>query len=470
MTQRFDDTIVALSTPGGYSGIGVIRMSGPESAPFLHRIFRATGRSDGLPDRRAVHGLVTDPESGAPLDDAIAVLMRGPRSYTGQDVVEISLHGSPTVLDMVVTTLVKLGARPAGRGEFTMRAFLSGKVDLIQAEAVIDLIESAGPGAVHEARGRLDRSLTTEVGQLSGAIKDLLALLEAHIDFDEEDEAPAPVMGPFLLNIRAKIDRLLSRARQARFRRLGLRTVIAGKPNVGKSTLFNALLGTDRTIVTPYPGTTRDLVEDRLALGGLSFVLSDTAGVRQDPEPIEQEGIRRTIDAIHGADLVIAVLDNASPLDDEDAEVLDMCPKDRTILVINKSDLPPHAEGPTCMAGKSGPILDGVGVLPTVHMSARTGQGMDVLQERLEAMGCLMAGLDRPAPPGGLTERGRLLVETARIPVDALLTVLDTGHRVEPAIAALELRQALEALEELTGERYDEGILERVFERFCVGK
>ena len=304
MTQRFDDTIVALSTPGGYSGIGVIRMSGPESAPFLHRIFRADGRNDGLPDRRAVHGLVTDPESGAPLDDAIAVLMRGPSSYTGQDVVEISLHGSPTVLDMVVTTLVKLGARPAGRGEFTMRAFLSGKVDLIQAEAVMDLIESASPGAVHEARSRLDRSLTTEVGQLSGAIKDLLALLEAHIDFDEEDEAPAPLMGPFLLNIRAKIDRLLSRARQARLRRLGLRTVVAGKPNVGKSTLFNALLGTDRTIVTPYPGTTRDLVEDRLTLGGLSFVLSDTAGVRQDPEPIEQEGIRRTIDAIHGADLV----------------------------------------------------------------------------------------------------------------------------------------------------------------------
>ena len=437
-------------------------MSGPESLPILHRVFRTNGRAGEIPDRRAVYGLVVDPVSGEPIDDAVAVLMRGPKSYTGQDIVEISLHGSPTILDLVMTVLVGLGARPAERGEFTMRAFLSGKVDLIQAEAVVDLIESTSPQAVQEARSRLDRSLSAEVEHVSAAIKDLLALLEAHMDFDEEDESQPPVMEPSLSRIQAEMDGMLERSGQARLRRDGLHTVIAGKTNVGKSTLFNSLLGTDRTIVTPYPGTTRDLVEDRVTLGGLCFVLSDTAGIRSDPEPIEQEGIRRTIGAIHGADLVIAVMDGASEWDEEDARVLDMCPEDRTIITINKADLPAHHLGPAGKLERPGRRL--------VYVSAKTGHGLDSLKDRLAAIGNRTTGLDRPAPPGGLTDRGRLLVQTARIPVTTLLDAQIQGRSVEPLIAALELRRALEPLEELTGERFDEGILERIFERFCVGK
>ncbi len=514
MTLHYADTIAAISTPRGYSGIGVIRMSGPESIPILRRIFlpagqaspatkssqpqrhgdtekmepivlsvplclcgeiseesprpdknsdhSSTGHSGDFPDRVAMWGLVRDPESGKTIDDAIALVMRGPRSFTGEDVVEISMHGSPTALDLAVAAMVRLGARPAGRGEFTLRAFMSGKIDLIQAEAVIDLIESPSPVAVEDARGRLNRSLSDEVNRVSDALKDLLAALEAHIDFDEEDQTPRPDIEPELRLILGRMDALITRAAQARLKRQGLRTTIVGKPNVGKSTLFNALLGSDRTIVTPYPGTTRDIVEDHLVLGGLSFVLSDTAGIRNNPEPIEQEGIRRTMDAIQDADLVIVVVDRTSPWDREDTQVLELSRQKDTVVVLNKSDLPPHPEGPgVCMDPSD---------RATIELSAKTGKGVDSLRQALEALGSRKSGLDEAYPPGGLTERSRLLMEGARSGLESLLSRSAAGLEMEPSLSAEELRRALRSIEEITGERYDEGVLERIFARFCVGK
>lgn len=458
----FADTIVAVSTPPGYSGIGVIRMSGVGVLPMARAMFKPLKAEGDFPDRVAVYGHVVDPGTDTVLDDGIAVLMRGPSSYTGEDVLELSLHGSPIILDMVLRMLVRLGARPATRGEFTRRAFLSGRLDLVQAEAVIDFIEASTPAGAREARGRLDKSLSHEVTSLSDALKDILAELEAHIDFDEDDEGPPPLIEPVLTDILNRMDDLMDRAESGRIRREGVRTVIVGKPNVGKSTLFNALLRADRMIVTPYAGTTRDPVEERLILNGIGFSLWDTAGIRSHPEPVEQEGIARTRLQIENADLIIAVFDATAVLDEEDLAVLDACRDKQIVVALNKIDL-----GTTLVP--TDPRL-GPDQRPRFPVSAKTGTGLDDLRTCLEDRGRGMSGDARHQDAAALNRRCLQLMEAAAIPVRSLTGKLSENKAVCPEIVSLELRRTLALLEEITGERVDEGILERIFERFCVGK
>ncbi len=446
----------------GVSGIGVIRLSGPDAVSLLDKVFTSKGSASSWPDRTATYGVVCDPASGKILDDGIALVMRAPRSYTGEDVVELSLHGSPVILDMVERMLVSLGARPARRGEFTRRAFLSGRLDLLQAEAVIDLIEAVGPAAAEEARGRLDRSLSEEIGRISGELKDLLAVLEAHIDFDEDDLDSLPDPRPTLTCLVESMSALLKQADTARLRREGVKTVIAGKPNVGKSTLFNALLRTERAIVTPHPGTTRDSLDERLLLGEEVFVLCDTAGVRESPEPVEEEGIRRARSIMSQADIIIAVVDGSAPLGQEDLEVMAACSKPSTVVVLNKADL--------------GNVVDPKSVAlvlaerPRVCVSAKMGTGMEELERLLCTVAQGLAGNHARDAARSLTARGAILLESARIPLQNLLDRFHVGEPVEPEIVSLEVRRALEPLEEITGQRVDEGILDRIFERFCVGK
>jgi tRNA modification GTPase len=456
------DTIVALSTPRGFSGIGVIRMSGPASEKILMRIFEPMGRRNHFPDRVAVYGRVVDPAGHNALDDGIAVLMKGPRSYTGDDMAELSLHGSPTVLDMVMSAIISQGVRPAGRGEFSLRAFLSGRIDLVQAEAVIDLIEAPSPVAVAEARSRLDRIPSKEIGAISDTLKDLLAELEAHIDFDEDDEHPPPDTLPGLRKVLRRVEELIRIGQYGRLRREGIRVVIAGKPNVGKSTLFNRLLRTDRAIVTPYPGTTRDTLEDRILLGGVAFGLYDTAGLRDNPDPVEKEGIRRAEQKIAEADFVIAVLDGSGPLDRNDARVLEACREKEALLVLNKADLGVALDA-------NAPELGPKGRLRTA-ISAKTGQGLEGLERLIAAKGEEIAGASNISERGSLSERGLLLMEAVHIRTRNLIDNFDQGLAMGPEITSLEVSGILELLKEITGERVEEGILERIFERFCVGK
>jgi tRNA modification GTPase len=458
-SHNFTDTIVAISTPVGHSGIGVIRLSGPEAVPLVASVFRPySGRAD-FPDRVAIYGAVVDPDNGRTLDDCVVVVMRGPRSYTGEDVVEISLHGSPILLDMVTRLLIKQGARPAGKGEFTRRAFLAGKLDLIQAEAVIDLIKSSSESAAQEARARLDRSLTNEILGLSNSLKDLLAEIEAHIDFDEEDEEPSPDVKGQLRTILERIESLKKSARAGKARREGIKTVIAGKPNVGKSTLFNALIRSDRMIVTPHPGTTRDPVDERMVMDGIGFVISDTAGIRDKAEPVEKEGIRRTLARMEDAAIIIAVIDASAGLDREDLAVLAECSGKTTICALNKIDLELVVD-PTDESLRQ---VDG----RVVPISARTGAGVDALEQALIELG---RDLTAVASEGGLNERCLLLVEAVEETISRVLGSVERGESVGPEVVSLEVREALSRLEELTGERVDEGVLDRIFERFCVGK
>ncbi len=453
------DTIVALSTPMGHSGVGVIRISGPESITILKRIFSPLSGLDYFPDRQAVYGKFLHSDGKTILDDGLAVVMRGPNSYTGEDTVEISLHGSPVVLDLAVRTIIGVGARLARRGEFTRRAFLSGRLDLIQAESIVDLIEAGSPAAAMEARAGIEKGLSNEVMMLSDAMKDLLSTLEAHIDFDEDDLEPEPAIADPLNRIRLSVEELLKRSAISRVRRHGIKTVIAGKPNVGKSTLFNALLRSDRMIVTPFPGTTRDPVEETLLIEDICFLVTDTAGIRDGSDPVEAEGIRRTRDRLEGADLVIAVIDGSSPLTNDDMEVLAACSHQRPVIVVNKTDLPQNAE-----------TYEGIrlgGAESTIPLSAKAGVGIDELEECLLRTGRILMGQGDKA---GVNQRCLLLLEAVAQTLENLGEYIESGAPSCMEVAAMELRGALGRLEEMTGERVDAGILERIFERFCVGK
>jgi tRNA modification GTPase len=456
------DAIVAISTPRGYSGLGVVRLSGPGTLSILERVFRPAGSKVQFPIRRAVYGTVRDPHTGAVIDDAIAVYMKAPASYTGEDMAELSLHGNPLILEMAVRCIVGLGARPAERGEFTRRAFVSGRLDLVQAEAVVDLIEASSPFAVQEARARLDRTLSRDIQRIADSLRDLLAELDAYIDFDEDEDGPAPDPLSALREISAKMAELRSSPDAGRIAREGLQTVIAGKPNVGKSTLFNCLVGCDRVIVTPYPGTTRDTIEERIVIGDVAFALSDAAGIRTAAEPVEEEGVRRALERIRDADLVLTVLDGSTPLDADDGSVIEAVRGKECVVVFNKTDL------------GLGVGTDDVELDPPaqakVFISATTGDGIEELRSRLRRIGETRAGSGSGTNRGELTQRGMLLMDAAYLPVAALLEKFSSGRGPSLEIVSLELRRSLSLVMEITGEEVGEAVLDSIFERFCVGK
>jgi tRNA modification GTPase len=390
----------------------------------------------------------------------VVTYFKAPASYTGEDVIEISAHGSPVVLNAIVRAAVDAGARLAEPGEFTLRAFLSGKIDLIQAEAVADLVDAVTPLQARAAFDQLEGTLTRAIGEIERELFDVIAKLEASLDFPDEGYhfvAPQDARES-LARIAARIDALLAQAARGRLIREGAQVAIVGAPNVGKSSLFNALLNANRAIVTAIPGTTRDLLTERADIGGLSLSLIDTAGVRETADVVEQEGVSRARDTIRVADLVLVVLDRSRQLTDEDRALLEATHSRSRVVVLNKSDLP--AVSPRLKPG----------VTSEVEISAKTGAGLDQLIDAIAAALNAGPGVAEPLRDHAqiTNTRHSVLLERARAAIDRAASALE--GQVPEEFPLLDLQDAAHALQETTGQRTSDDLLRHIFERFCIGK
>jgi tRNA modification GTPase len=463
------DTIAAIATPPGEGGIGTIRLSGPEAGRILSHIF--VPASDAaidpvtLESHRLIFGFITDPGSGERVDEVLAVLMRAPHSYTREDVVEIDCHGGQVALQRVLNLCLREGARLAQPGEFTLRAFLNGRLDLAQAEAVLDLVQARTPEGLRLAVDQLGGSLSLRVKGARARLLNALAHLEANIDFPEDDVPPADV-SPQLRDTLSDLGALIASAGTGIVMRQGVRTAIVGRPNVGKSSLLNALLRTERAIVTPVPGTTRDTLEEVVNVRGVPLVLTDTAGLRahlDTNDPVELIGMERTRQTIAGADLIVLVLDNSQTLTEEDLVIIDevlATGPAATIAALNKSDLTPRLDADD--------LSRALGELQSVLTSATTPGGTDALEEKLA--GVVLGG---SAAPG----RGEAAVTSIRH-LDALrrseefvMSAIVASQASSPAaLVAVDLHSALNALGEITGETVGEDLLDEIFRNFCIGK
>ncbi|HEY7339260.1 MAG TPA: tRNA uridine-5-carboxymethylaminomethyl(34) synthesis GTPase MnmE [Ktedonobacterales bacterium] len=465
-----DDTIVAIATPPGVGGIGIVRLSGPEAFVVGLRIFRSAhplAEAEAPPSHQLLYGHVVEPNSDTVIDETLAAFMRAPRTYTREDVVEISAHGGPLVLRRILELALAAGARAAQPGEMTLRAFLNGRVDLAQAEAVMALINAETDAGHRLALRQLQGELSAEVGAARGHAMDAMVRIEASIDFPEE-EVPPPdpaELAGLIANARQIIERLLAGADRGRVLREGLRVALVGRPNVGKSSLLNALLRTERAIVTPVAGTTRDTVEEKALIGGLAVQLVDTAGLTPSDDPVERIGVERSRAAAQSADLLLLVLDGSEPLKALDAsvaaelyELTESEARRPAILVLNKADLPRQLSDEAARALWPG--------APLIATSTITGEGLAALEGQIAALAL-----------GGTAQAGDALVSSARHK-DALRRGLEHIQAAEVTLAdglpldfvAIDLRAALEALGEITGETATADLLDRIFAEFCIGK
>jgi tRNA modification GTPase len=447
-----DDTIVAVATPPGRGAIGVVRISGPGAHAIARRV---TTHAKPFEARQATLTMIRGAASGPELPDQVIVtFFPAPRSYTGDDTVEISAHGSPVVLRGIVAAAVGCGARLAEPGEFTLRAFLNARIDLVQAEAVADLIESVTPLQARVAFDQLQGTLTESIAAIDAALFDLVARLEASVDFPEEGYhfVEPGSLAHVIDTVAARVEALVRDARRGRLVRDGLQVAIVGKPNVGKSSLFNALAGACRAIVTEVPGTTRDVLTEVVDIDGLRVTLADTAGLRETRDVVEVEGVARAQRSAAVADIVLAVLDQSDP-DGHKKDVLSTQKIDNkaVIHIANKADLKAAWSDPD-----------------TLPVSALTGQGIDALRRRMaEALGCRTAG-DRP----GVTNlRHAALLQRAFEALTRARSAAWTGGRSLPEEFVLaDLQEARAHLEAITGRRTPDDVLEHIFGRFCIGK
>lgn len=461
------ELIAAIATPPGPGGVGILRLSGPGAAQAAAHIFQPLGKTplSEAPDRQLLYGRVFD-QAGDLLDTGLAFVSRAPHSYTGEETAEIQCHGSPVVLSLGLDALCAAGARLARPGEFTQRAFLNGKLDLTQAEAVIDLIDAETPAAARQAAGQLNGALSRQIDSIYSALTDLMAHFCAVLDYPDEDIDPfqAEQMGQILAQQEAALQALLATSRRGTLLHQGITCVLIGRPNAGKSSLLNALAGYERAIVTSIPGTTRDTVETKVTLGGYLFRLVDTAGLRDSDDPIEQLGVARSRQALAEADLVLAVCDGTQPLTEEDHDLLrEALAQADTILLANKRDLPDFAL-PQPAAN------DAPNILTVVPLSAKTGDGLDTLETTLAQRAETLLPQAAQSAAGELltNQRQTQAAQRALDGVTRAKDALDLG--MTPDALLTDVEAALEALGELTGRTVREDITARIFSRFCVGK
>ncbi|MFW6052881.1 MAG: tRNA uridine-5-carboxymethylaminomethyl(34) synthesis GTPase MnmE [Desulfosalsimonas sp.] len=466
-------TIAAIATPDGFGGVGIIKVSGPKALGIAVSVFRP-GRCDpdsgaGLPavapeslvSWRLYYGHIIDPRDSRIIDEVILAVMKAPNSYTREDVVEIQAHSGPRVLYSILDLLISRGARPAQPGEFTRRAFLNGRIDLTQAEAVADLINATSDAAVDMAVSQVSGGLKSFFDPVRDSLLSVLGFIEAAIDFPDAVGEEIDTNG--LISILS--DRVLEPAGEliesynaGRFLREGVKAVIAGGPNVGKSSLMNRLINRERAIVTDIPGTTRDCIEASLRAGGANVVLTDTAGLRDDPEPIERLGIEKTHEYINCADIVLLVVDICRGAGSQDLLLYRRLPRGRKIVVINKSDLSDcHEDFELPSEFKESPL---------VYVSALTGEGVDLLITEIANM------VSEPGtfPTPGFVPNWRQKTQLDRMHRSVIRAVEALGQGLSPELISIDLREAISAVDEITGRFVAPEVLDRIFSNYCIGK
>ena len=458
------DTIAAVSTPQGEGGIGIVRLSGEQAVDIVKGLFKPRHRKAEDPFARSftLHLGYIEGE-GRTVDEVLLTFMKAPATYTREDVVEINCHGGAVAVNEVLRLVLAAGARPAEPGEFTRRAFINGRIDLAQAEAVLDIVESKTPRALGHALSQLRGSLSQRVGALVDRLKGFVMTLEASIDFPDEEDVESvdhEVLTTALEQIREKISNLIQSYDTGRILRDGILTVIAGKPNVGKSSILNAFLQYDRAIVTEIPGTTRDVIEEQLNLQGIPFILADTAGITESRDLVEQEGVRRSRIHLERAQLVLLVLDGSTALDRRDLEIATQVREVPHITIVNKSDLPEKLD-PASLEG-----LDGIDTNP-VHLSALNGSGLKELEKRM---------VEKVSGGGVISDRS-LMVTNARHFAVLKRALLELDHGLEAVrsgrdaeLIAYDLRSTMDVLGEITGRISTAEIMDEIFKNFCIGK
>ena len=441
------DTIVAIATPPGRGGIGVVRLSGPQAGAIAGGL---RGADVPLVPRRATLSRIHSADQL--VDRAVVTLFPAPHSYTGEEVVEISAHGSPVMLRAIVAAAIARGARLAEPGEFTLRAFLNNRIDLTQAEAVADLVDAVTPLQARAAFDQLEGTLTQRIGTIDATLFDLIARLEASVDFPEEGYHfvdPGELAGA-LDTVLEKVSCVLADGRRGRMIREGLQLVIVGKPNVGKSSLFNALAGAERAIVTSTPGTTRDLITEAVDINGLRVTLVDSAGIRPTDDLVESAGVDLARNALRVSDAILVVVDGSNPLDECDAEILRDTSHAKRVVAANKCDIREDVDG------------------GFVRVSAKTGAGLDRLRDELTRVLDVEPARDRPAITNlrhvTLLEKAHEALTRARAAID------EQGSGVSEEFVLADLQDARNALEEISGRRAPDDLLAHIFARFCVGK
>lgn len=463
---HLDDTIAAISTAQGAGGIGIVRVSGREAFSIAERIFKGRKAFSTMKSYTLAFGTIADPDTGEMLDEVLISKMAGPKSFTCEDVVEINCHGGTVVQGRVLELVLRNGGRLAEPGEFTKRAFLNGRIDLAQAEAVIDIINAKTEESNRTALDQLEGRLSKKVGQVRRSLIGMLAHIEVTVDYPEHDieEITGKMAYEELLIIRGKLAALIASFHRGRIMREGISAVIAGRPNVGKSSLLNELSGKRRAIVTDIPGTTRDTIEEYINIRGIPVRLVDTAGIRETEDVVERIGVEMTRKALQKADLLLIMVDAAHGLTPEDVDILKEATGRKVLVLVNKIDLVEEAGVTDLETRLSGMFSDGWRILP---ISVKEDVGLDRLEDEIEAL-FFKGEIQTGGEPLVTNIRHKSLLDGALRSIDDAMGAYEGGMPLD--LITIDIRNAAEALGKITGESVDEDVMHEIFSRFCIGK